>query len=945
MGSQSVTSPFDELRRTSYLDGGNAAFIEGLYEDYLADPDSVPDQWRRHFDGLNKGPNDTDIPHRPVQQQFTNWAPASGGNYSEAMSAKQASVSKMVTAYRMRGHQRATLDPLGLTHRPDVADLNPSFHDLNKDDLDTEFATGSLAAPGRMKLRDIVELLQTVYCGNIGAEYMHITDTNQRRWLQQRLEGDRGRFGFAEEDQRRILTELVAAEGLEKYLHSKYVGQKRFSLEGSESLIPLVSEFVQHVGNQGVREMVIGMAHRGRLNVLVNILGKAPAELFDEFEGKRAEDNPARSGDVKYHLGYSSDVPTPGGPVHMAMAFNPSHLEIIDPVVIGSVRARQDRRGDYDRSEVVPFLIHGDAAFAGQGVVMETFNMSQARGFYVGGTVHVIVNNQIGFTTSNPLDARSTLYCTEVAKMVQAPIFHVNGDDPEAVVYVTKLAADYRRTFKKDVVIDLVCYRRHGHNEADEPSATQPMMYKAVRSGESVVAQYAQTLRDRGVIRDDELKQYQSDYRDALDKGDKVRKLSDEPAPGAFAVDWSRYHNEDWDQPCKTAIPKKRISKLAKVLTDIPEDFKLHARVQRIVDDRKKMAAGDNRLDWGFCELVAYGSLIEESFPVRLVGQDSGRGTFFHRHSVLHEQESGDVLIPLQSVSDEPRDFTVIDSLLSEEAVLGFEYGYTTAEPRRLVIWEAQFGDFVNGAQVVIDQFIASGEAKWGRLCGLVMFLPHGYEGQGPEHSSARLERFMQLCAQYNMQVCVPTTPAQWFHMLRRQMLRDYRKPLIVMTPKSLLRHKESTSTLEDLSQGHFHVVIEEQRDLDESKVDRVVACAGKVYYDLIAEAREQDLDNVAIIRVEQLYPFPREAFRKQLERYPNAKTLVWAQEEPMNQGAWYQIKHHLDYCRLDKQRMAYAGRPRSPSPAVGYYSVHVEQQKALIKQALVAKTNQQELE
>ncbi len=932
-----MTETLEQKYRTSHLSGLNAAFVEELYEAWLDDPGSVPDHWRETFSELLDGAED-DTRHRLIEARFEVLAEemARGGAPVAAEDFKQAGVLRMINAYRVRGHQRARLDPLGLSQRPKVPDLDLEFHSLSEADNGTTFHTGSLAAPDRLPLSEIVAVCQETYCGTVGVEYMHITDTNQRRWLQQRLERTRGRYELPAEDRRRLLEKLGAAEGLEKYLHSRYVGQKRFSLEGSESLIPLLDTLIRHTGSQGIREMVIGMAHRGRLNVLVNILGKSPGDLFAEFEGKIQNDDPARSGDVKYHMGFSSDVRTPGGVMHLALAFNPSHLEIVNPVVAGSARARQNRLDDQNFEQVLPVLIHGDAALAGQGVNMELFNMSQARGFKVGGTLHVVVNNQIGFTTSNPLDARSTLYCTEVAKMVQAPIFHVNADDPEAVLFVTRVAADFRREFKKDVIVDLVCYRRLGHNEADEPAATQPRMYDAIRSLDSVFTQYSGALVDDGLIERKQLESWQKDYRDRLDAGQPVVDLVDD-GDALTTVDWSPYLGNDWRTEADTSMPVERVKALSDRLTTLPDGFSLHKQVDRIIEQRRKMAAGEAPLDWGFAETAAYAGLIDDGTGLRLVGQDSGRGTFFHRHAVLYNQEDGRSITPLAELTDDPDRVAVIDSLLSEEAVLAFEYGFATADPGTLVIWEAQFGDFVNGAQVVIDQFITSGEAKWGRLCGLVMFLPHGYEGQGPEHSSARLERFMQLCSDNNIQVCVPTLPAQWFHLIRRQIVRPYRKPLVVMTPKSLLRHKQSVSSLEDLASGGFQLVIDDPAQPDPNKVERVVFCAGKVYFDLakVRDEADSDLERVALVRVEQLYPFPREELTAIIERYKQAGTVIWCQEEPMNQGAWFQIRHHLQACVRDDQQLDYAGRAASASPAVGYYQVHVEQQERLARDAL----------
>jgi 2-oxoglutarate dehydrogenase E1 component len=786
-----------------------------------------------------------------------------------------------------------------------------------------------------MKLSDIVDGLRQTYCEHIGVEYMHVVDTRIKRWFQQRMEPVRSRPEYSAETRKHILERLTAAEGLEKYLGSRYPGVKRFGLEGGESLIPCLDELIQRAGSYGAKEIVLGMAHRGRLNVLVNTLGKKPKELFDEFEGKKLAG--AGSGDVKYHQGFSSNVMTPGGEVHLAMAFNPSHLEIVSPVVEGSVRARQDRRGDKDGSQVVPIVMHGDAAFAGQGVVMETFQMSQTRGFGVGGTIHIVINNQVGFTTSRQDDARSTEYCTDVAKMVQAPILHVNADDPEAVMFVTQMAMDYRNEFKRDVVIDLVCYRRRGHNEADEPAATQPLMYEKIRNHKTTRALYAETLVADGVITEDEAKQMELDYRDALDKGEHVVKSLVKEPNKALYVDWSPYLGHEWTAKCKTSVALKTIQKLGKKLTAVPEGFTLQRQVAKIINDREKMTAGALALNWGYGEMMAYATLLNEGHPVRITGQDVGRGTFSHRHAVLHNQKDGSTHISLQQLSDDQPMFEIYDSLLSEEAVMAFEYGYATTTPNALIVWEAQFGDFANGAQVVIDQFLTSGEHKWGRLCGLTLLLPHGYEGQGPEHSSARLERFLQLCAEHNIQVCVPTTPSQVFHMLRRQVKRPLRKPLVAITPKSLLRHKEAISSLEDLTSGTFQTVLPEKEPSDPKKVTRLIMCSGKVYYDLLEKKKADGRDDVAIVRIEQLYPFPADDLDELLSQYTRLKTVVWCQEEPMNQGAWYCSQHHMRNAlqRLNpKLYLQYAGREASAAPACGHMSIHIEEQKKLVNDA-----------
>jgi 2-oxoglutarate dehydrogenase E1 component len=934
-----VSSTLKQLYQTSHLYGGNAPYIEAWYETWLENPEDVPEQWRRYFESMpSSGVAETG--HIEVGQRFRNLTPGFNHNTvtsSELTDHKQASVSRLINLFRIRGHEIAKLNPLGEAHHAPIADLELDFHDLNESDLEREFDTGSLAIDQpRLKLKDILTLCNRVYCNSIGVEYMHMVDTVKRDWMRDRLEGSRGLYDIIDADRLRILQMLTAAEGLEKYLHTRYVGQKRFSLEGGDTLIPLLHETMLHAGSNGVEEVVIGMAHRGRLNVLVNILGKSPAMLFDEFEGKHSDINPNRPWDVKYHLGFASDIKTPGGEVHMALAFNPSHLEIVDPVVLGSARARQVRRGDNTHDKVMPILIHGDAAFSAQGVIMELFQMSEVRGFAVGGTLHIVINNQIGFTISNIEDTRSTLYCTAVAKMVHAPIFHVNADDPEAVHHVMKIACDFRRQFKRDVVIDLVCYRRLGHNEADEPAATQPMMYKIIRSMQTTRHKYAADLVKRGIIDPDHPQMLMDEYRRKLDDGEQVADVTSHPRTNQHAARWDNFDQDGVYSASgvESGFELAEIERLSDQMTQLPKDFKLHPRVNKIIEDRRKMAHGKLRLDWGFCEIAAYASLISNGTGLRLVGQDSGRGTFFHRHAVLHNQTDGSVFTPLAAINPSV-DVNIIDSLLSEEAVTGFEYGYATAAPETLVIWEAQFGDFVNGAQVVIDQFLSSGEAKWGRLCGLVMFLPHGYEGQGPEHSSARLERFMQLCSTDNIQVCIPSTPAQMFHLIRRQILMGTRKPLIVMTPKSLLRNKASTSSLDELTSGSFKPIIDDPSKIDKDRVKRVVLCSGKVYYDLADALDASQKKDIAIVRVEQLYPIPHAELNSILESYPENCEVAWCQEEPQNQGAWYQSIHNIRARMRDGQSLYYTGRPSSASPAVGYYSVHIEEQNTLVNQAI----------
>ena len=935
---------------SSQLYSDNAWFLEDLYEAYLLDPDAIPLEWQRYFDELRG--STTDAPaeraHGPVRQAFADLARTRRVAQAQHSGEheKQVSVLQLINAYRFRGHRRAELDPLHQHDRPEVPELDPEYHGLTAADMDTVFNTGSLFGVDEAPLRDILERVQTTYCGSIGAEYMHINETAQKRWIQERLETVESTPNFDAATKREILQAVVAAGTLEEYLHKKYVGQKRFSLEGGESTIALLDRLIQSGGEQGIKEVVVGMAHRGRLNVLVNIVGKLPSDLFDEFEGKSIavrEDSHAdhldlhRPGDVKYHLGYSSDIASGGGAVHVTLAFNPSHLEIIDPVVEGSVRARQDRRGDGARNQVLPVLLHGDAAFAGQGVVMETLNLSETHGYSTGGTVHVIINNQIGFTTSDPLDSRSTLYCTDVAKMVQAPIFHVNGDDPEAVVFIAELALAYRMAFHKDVVVDVVCYRKHGHSEADEPFTTQPLMYQLIRKHPDVEEIYGAKLAEEGVIDAGTTQSIASHYVDTLEHETPVSRPHAEVDDHPHQLDFSPFLKGKWTDIVDTTVSLDRVRFLSERLTTMPENFKLHRAVAKIVDNRREIGAGNAPVDWGYAETLAYASLLQEGYPVRLSGQDCGRGTFFHRHAVVHEQNTGETFLPLQHLKDDQAKFLVINSTLSEEAVLGFEYGYSSAEPNALVIWEAQFGDFANGAQVVIDQFIASCESKWGRHCGLVMFLPHGYDGQGPEHSSARLERYLQLCAEVNMQICVPSTPAQTFHMLRRQMIRKFRRPLVVMSPKSLLRHKLSISTLEDITDGGWQNVIAEVDPIDANRVTRLIACSGKIYYDLLEARRTHAIDDIAIFRLEQQYPFPREEVQSIIDRYPKAREVVWVQEEPRNQGAWVYLlaRLHLFGCLRETQELILVARPYSASPAGGYMSLHLEQQQALVDEAL----------
>nr|WP_047194715.1 2-oxoglutarate dehydrogenase E1 component [Caldimonas brevitalea] len=944
-----MSEMMQQYRSNSYLFGGNAPYVEELYEAYLDNPGSVPDNWRAYFDALQNvpavdGSESRDVPHAPVIESFAQRAKSNAfavkaSSADLAVARKQVHVQSLIAAYRFLGSRWADLDPLKRQERPKIPELEPAFYDLTESDMDITFSATNtyFTKADQMTLREIVQALRETYCGTIGAEFMHITEPAEKRWWQQQLESIRSKPTFSVEKKKSILERLTAAEGLERYLHTKYVGQKRFSLEGGESFIASMDELIRRGGEKGVQEIVIGMAHRGRLNVLVNTLGKSPKDLFSEFEHTAPEDLPA--GDVKYHQGFSSDVSTPGGPVHLSLAFNPSHLEIVNPVVEGSVKARMDRRGDEDGDQVLPVLVHGDAAFAGQGVVMETLALAQTRGYYTGGTVHIVINNQIGFTTSDPRDSRSTLYCTDVVKMIEAPVLHVNGDDPEAVVLATQLALDYRQEFNKDVVVDIVCFRKLGHNEQDTPSLTQPLMYKKIAAHPGTRKLYADKLSAQGAIPAETADEMAKAYRAAMDAGKHTVDPVLTDFKSKYAVDWSPFLGKKWTDAADTALPLAEVKRLAERITTIPSTFKVHPLVEKVIADRAAMGRGEINVDWGMGEHLAYASLVASGYPVRLSGEDCGRGTFVHRHAVLHDQkrEKWDEgsYIPLQNVADNQAPFVVIDSILSEEAVLGFEYGYASADPNTLVIWEAQFGDFANGAQVVIDQFIASGEVKWGRANGLTLMLPHGYEGQGPEHSSARLERFMQLAADNNIQVVQPTTASQIFHVLRRQQVRMFRKPLVIMTPKSLLRNKDATSPLTEFTKGEFRTVIGElNAQIDPAKVKRVIACSGKVYYELVKKREEKKSQDVAILRIEQLYPFPHKAFTAELRKYPNVTDVVWCQDEPQNQGAWFFVQHYIHENMSEGQKLGYAGRPASASPAVGYAHLHQEQQKALLDQA-----------
>ncbi len=941
-----TNSVYQAYQANTYLFGGNAPYVEEMYENYLANPGSVPDNWRDYFDALQNvpavdGSNARDVPHQPVIDAFAQRAKAGGtkvvvASVDAEMGRKRTAAQQLIAAYRNVGANWADLDPLKRTERPNIPELDPAFYGFKDADFETVFDTSNtFFGKEKMPLREMLNALRETYCGTLGAEYQYLTDQTQKRWWQEKLESVRSKPNFNADQKKHILDRLTAAEGLERFLHTKYVGQKRFSLEGGESFIAAMDQLIQQAGSLGVQEIVIGMAHRGRLNVLVNTLGKMPADLFAEFDHTAPEDLPA--GDVKYHQGFSSDVTTPGGPVHLSLAFNPSHLEIVNPVVEGSVRARMDRRSDPTGRQVLPVLVHGDAAFAGQGVNQETLALAQTRGYTTAGTVHIIINNQIGFTTSDPRDYRSTLYCTDIVKGVEAPVMHVNGDDPETVVMAMKLALEYRMEFRKDVVLDIVCFRKLGHNEQDTPALTQPLMYKKIATHPGTRKLYAEKLAAQGLgdtLGDDMFKA----FRSAMDAGRHTVDPVLTNFKSKYAVDWSPFLGKKWTDAGDTAIPMAEWKRLAEKITTIPASVNPHPLVKKVYDDRAAMGRGDIPVDWGMGEHMAFASLVASGFAVRLSGEDCGRGTFTHRHAVIHDQsrEKWDVgtYVPLHNVAENQAPFVVIDSILSEEAVLGFEYGYASNDPNTLVIWEAQFGDFANGAQVVIDQFIASGEVKWGRVNGLTMMLPHGYEGQGPEHSSARVERFMQLAADTNMQLVQPTTASQIFHVLRRQMVRNLRKPLVIFTPKSLLRHKDAASPLAEFTKGSFQTIIPDPKSPKGDKVKRVVVCSGKVYFDLSKKREEKAATDVAILRLEQLYPFPHKAFAAELKKYPNATEVVWTQDEPQNQGAWFFVQHYIHENMLEGQKLGYSGRAASASPAVGYSHLHQEQQRALVEGA-----------
>ena len=924
----------------SHTSGGHLSYLEDLYESYLQDPNSISEEWKSYFNDLPfQNGSKKDSSHLNVIKHFKNTPRRSASKVkatSENKNPLEAKVQTLIKAYRDYGHTAADLDPLGIAEKVIHSDLHKTEGLFNSDQLskrvNCNFPIGSNA---EYEVSDLIDGLKTTYCKNIGIEFQHISNKRERSWIIEKFENSDHQISDKER-KKEILKRLISARGLAQFLSSKYPGMKRFGIDGCESLIPLVDTLIKTTSKNGAEQICFGMAHRGRLNLLVNVLGKVSKELFEAFE-EDFDLKGSSTGDVKYHLGYSSNIRTDHGDVHVSLTNNPSHLEIVNPVVVGSVRARQDRLGDTFRNRVVPILIHGDAAFSGQGVVMETLQMSQTRAYGVGGTIHVVVNNQIGFTTSHTRDARSTRYSTDISKFIEAPIIHVNADDPEAVVYVSELASEYRENFKKDIVIDLVCYRRSGHNEADDPSSTQPLMYKAIKSHKTVLDMYEKLLTADLIISDDEIKEFKKSYRKQIENGESVTPNLAPRSNDDQWFDWEPFMNRKWYEEVTTAVPQKEIEKNALSIVNTPADFSLQKKVQKIFDERVKMSQGDIKLNWGFAEMMAYSSLLKEGYPVRFTGQDVRRGTFDHRHAVIFDQESGEGFLSLDTIAKEGKTLVnIYDSLLSEEAVLGFEYGYSATWPSGLVIWEAQFGDFANGAQVVIDQFIVSAEHKWERLSGLVMLLPHGFEGMGPEHSSARLERFLQLCAANNIQVCMPSSPSQIFHLLRRQAIRKMRRPLIVITPKSLLRLPEAASDLSELTNGSFNCIIED--DLPKEKIKRVVLCSGKVYYDLKKARDEKGISDVALLRLEQLYPFPYFEAEEMLKDYLHVEEFIWAQEEPRNQGAWFSHRHRLERV-LNKLNIENSfkpiSRPPAAAPAVGLMKLHLQQQQELVDNVL----------
>ena len=951
-----------EQKNTSFLNKTNSAFIEQMYIRFIEQDPNLPLSWRNYFETLND-----DIDSVVKELEGPNWQPkknkirikigrnkkeknekASNESFETAKSESIKAIA-LIRAYRIRGHLIANLDPLGMMKREYLYELHPEDHGFKKEDYDKKIYLGSYLDTGYASINEILSKLRKIYCLSIGAEYMHITDPKEKVWFRDRMEKDENQMNFTLNGKKAILNKIVQAEGFEKFLATKFVGTKRFGLDGGESLIPALEQIIKRGGQLGVKEVKIGMSHRGRLNVLANVLQKSYKRIFNEFAGEEnlniLDDT---TGDVKYHLGASSDREFDGNSVHVSLTDNPSHLEAVNPVVLGQARAKQFFHKDSKREKVIPILIHGDAAFAGQGVVAECFAMSGLKGHNTGGTIHIILNNQIGFTTS-PRFARSSPYPSDLGKVVEAPILHCNGDDPESVVHCAKIAIEFRQTFKKDVVIDMICYRRFGHNEGDEPSFTQPLMYKKIRSHPTTLSLYGQKLINQNVLLKEEFNKNIKDFKDLLAEQFKTAK-DYKPKLNRFEGTWTRYQpkkGKEWRG--LTGVDGDKLLKISEKINHVSENINVHKTIKKILSNRHKCIINKENIDWANAEALAFGSLLNEGYPVRLVGQDSGRGTFSQRHSVLRNQDDNSRYIPLNNISPKQKNFEVVDSFLSELAVLGFEYGYSLVEPDTLTIWEAQFGDFANGAQVVIDQFISSGERKWSRASGLVLLLPHGYEGQGPEHSSARLERFLQLCGQENLQILNCTTPANYFHALRRQIHRDFRKPLVIMTPKSLLRHKNCVSNLDDFSKKNsFHRILPDHSLNEENgfiklqkdqKIKKVIICSGKIYFDLLAAREKAKKDNIVIFRIEQLYPFPAKSLAKALKPYAKNANFIWCQEEPKNMGAWSSVRDYiqwtLDYIKANNNIISYIGRNVAASPATGYAKRHLAQQKEIIEKIL----------
>ena len=952
-------------KKTSFLAGNNSEFINEFYADYISDPHSLPESWRKFFEGLHddeklvydnlKGPSwsPAKIIKKPAIKYKNNLDTADSTSEINLKSVKQASKDSvraimLIRAYRIRGHLIANLDPLLIQKKEEHPELRPETYGFLKSDYNRQIFLDGVLGLQYADLHQILKILKKTYCSNIGYEFMHMGDPEEKAWIRDRIEGPEKNISFTDNGKKAILNKMIQAEGFEKYLHIKFVGTKRFGLDGGESLIPALEQIIKRGGNLGAKEIKIGMPHRGRLNVLANVMGKPFKAIFNEFFGKAVGASKDFEGDVKYHLGASSNREFDGNSVHISLTDNPSHLEAVNPVVLGQVRAKQFFHKDKDRKKVIPVLMHGDAAFAGQGIVAECFAMSGLPGHNIGGTIHIIVNNQIGFTTA-PRFARSSPYPSDVAKTAQAPIFHVNGDDPEAVVHCAKIATEYRQKFNRDVVIDMVCYRRFGHNEGDEPSFTQPIMYRKIRSHPTTLSIYGKKLSQEGLTSDIDLKNEKLKFKNFLEQ-EYVSSKNYKSELKWFDGAWSRFKpGLGKDKRGVSGVDKRKLIEIGKKISTIPSNFHVHKTLKKIFDNRLKMIENGKAIDWSTAEYLAFGTLLTEGFSVRLSGQDSGRGTFSQRHAVLRNQDNHERYIPLNNISNSQKNFEIIDSLLSELAVLGFEFGYSLSEPETLVLWEAQFGDFANGAQIIIDQFISSGESKWGRASGLVMLLPHGYEGQGPEHSSARLERFLQLCAGENIQVVNCTTPSNYFHVLRRQMHREFRKPLIIMTPKSLLRHKKCISNISEFSKkSTFHRVLEDDAytkinnllDLKkrDNQIKKVVMCSGKIYYDLIEEREKSKNRAVTFVRIEQLYPFPAKTLANILKRYTKAE-FIWCQEEPKNMGAWNTVRNYIDrtleIINFGDKSVKYVGRKAASSTATGNFNKHLAQQKEILEKIL----------